>query len=122
LEDLLDGGRIAGDVGARLETEARALRRRARCAAGLVGGGVDVAVGVVDGEAERMLDRIGAEGLVIVDETGKDGEAGGVGASPRLRTAEVGVEGEDRSRSSLPAVERRVPVRVVELVEDPPAP
>ena len=78
---------------------------------------VDVPVGVAHGEPERVPDLVGPVDLVVAHEARQDREPAGVGGSPALRPAVVGVQVEEGARVRLPL--RAVPPDVVELVEIP---
>ena len=64
-----------------------------------------------------MADRVGAVHLVVAHQTRENRESGGVGARPGVRSARIRIEREDCPGAGLPSVQRRVPVRGVQLVQ-----
>src|SRR5437899_2623189 len=95
----------AADVEARLQADAQAHRRQIGVGerARVVAGRVDVrAAGVLDGEAERVVDDA-ALGLVVAREAGEDRQAGRVGRGPARRPELVRAQAPGRSRPGAPA-------------------
>ena len=82
-------------------------------------GGIDVAVGGVNGDPERVADLAdrGIPGFVVADQSGQDRETGRVGGRPAVRTPVVGAQVEECARACEPLRASSVVENVVELVE-----
>ena len=116
LEDPAQWRSEAGDVRGRFQAQARPHRQGSGGRARLVRSREDIAVRGADGDAEGMADRPGCVSFVVAHQPGENREAGGVGARPAVRPAEIAVEGPDGARAGGPAL--TVPVQVVELEEE----